>query len=157
MIAGTVLLCWRKVRTPPGTMPCRRRGHRGRKPVVTESVTENKPPASLATRPRVRVKRRGKSPPPGMQMPGHEKPHGVQDKTGGAGCLARSALRDRFRVLVASAFRKGRGAPLRRSERNDHPGWRSRRLNRIRLIAAHERRSCAKGERLFFLEKMGSD
>ena len=29
-----------------------------------------------------RVKRRGKSPPPGAQAPGHDKPHAVQDKTG---------------------------------------------------------------------------
>ena len=32
---------------------------------------------------RVRVKRRGKSPPPGPQGSGHEKPPAVQDRTGG--------------------------------------------------------------------------
>ena len=35
----------RKVRTPQGSMPCRTRGRRRRKPGATESVTENKPPA----------------------------------------------------------------------------------------------------------------
>jgi hypothetical protein len=34
----------RKVRTPPGNTPRRIRGDAGRKPRVTESVTENKPP-----------------------------------------------------------------------------------------------------------------
>ena len=34
-------------------------------------------------RPRVRVKRRGKSPPPAQQCAGHEKPSAVQDITGG--------------------------------------------------------------------------
>ncbi len=34
-----------------------------------------------------RVKRRGKSPPPGGQPPGHDKPHAVQGQTGMPGCL----------------------------------------------------------------------
>ena len=72
----------RKVRTPTGSMPRRMRGRARRKPRPTESVTENKPPAATARSSRVRVKRRGKSPPPGAQVPGHEKPHAVQDKTG---------------------------------------------------------------------------
>jgi len=40
---------------------------------------------------RVRVKRRGKSPPPVRQLAGHEKPRVVQDKTGNARRLARLA------------------------------------------------------------------
>ena len=70
-------------------------GTRFRKGWVTESVTENRPPvvsARMRIRQRlwVRVKRRGKSPPPGGQPAGHEKPHVVQDKTGGERRLARS-------------------------------------------------------------------
>jgi len=34
----------RKVRTPQGSMPRKTRGRFRRKPVATESVTENKPP-----------------------------------------------------------------------------------------------------------------
>jgi hypothetical protein len=37
----------------------------------------------------VRVKRRGKSPPPAERSTGHEKPHAVQGRTGDAGRLAR--------------------------------------------------------------------
>ena len=71
-------------------------------------------------RPRVRVKRRGKSPPPGAQAPGHDKPHAVQDITGSTGRLPAARERGSFRVLVASVLREGRGGPLRRAERNDH-------------------------------------
>jgi len=59
------------------------------------------------------VKRRGKSPPPGAQATGQEKPHVVQDKTGGrAACPVpgRHWPRDSFRVLVASAARTGRAS-----------------------------------------------
>jgi hypothetical protein len=38
----------RKVRTPPGSMPRRKRGGVGRKPGATESVAENKPPEAQA-------------------------------------------------------------------------------------------------------------
>ena len=55
-------------------------------------------------RPRARVKRRGKSPPPAHQCAGHEKPSAVQDKTGGR-VSARSAKVDSLRVLVALAAR----------------------------------------------------
>ena len=83
--------CERKVRTPSGSMPRRMRGRVRRKPGVTESVTENKPPfASRKIGRGVRVKRRGKSPPPGAQAPGHEKPHAVQDTTGSPGRLTPS-------------------------------------------------------------------
>ena len=50
------------------------------------------------------MKRRGKSPPPGGQPSGHEKPHVVQDRTGNARRLAGFASADRFRVLVAPRF-----------------------------------------------------
>ena len=40
----------------------------------------------------VRVKRRGKSPPPAGQPAGQDKPHVVQDRTGNAWRLARSAF-----------------------------------------------------------------
>ena len=58
------------------------------------------------------MKRRGKSPPPGGQPLGHEKPRVVQDKTGGVWRLASLAFeRGRSRVLVAPclgrAFRSG--------------------------------------------------
>ncbi len=118
MIAGR-LAAQRKVRTPPGSMPCRTRGRRGRKPAPTESVTENQTAGSSLP---VRVKRRGKSPPPGEQSPGHEKPHAVQDKTGSLGRLARLPKGSGSRVIVALASVRGRGVPLRRSERNDHHG-----------------------------------
>ncbi len=55
----------RKVRTPQGSMPRRNRGGPGRKFRPMESVTENKPPRRARTGAGARVKRRGKSPPPG--------------------------------------------------------------------------------------------
>jgi len=81
----------RKVRTPPGSMPRKTRGSVSRKRGATESVTENIPPAVSAREPQVRVKRRGKSPPPGAQAPGHDKPHAVQDITGSTTRLGRPA------------------------------------------------------------------
>ncbi len=103
-------------------MPRKTRGGARRKPGAMESVTENKPPAAFLERgkSRVRVKRRGKSPPPGAQAPGHDKPHAVQDITGSTGRLPAARERGSFRVLVASALREGRGGSLRRAERNDH-------------------------------------
>ena len=83
-------------------MPCRTHGRGGRKSASTESVTENKPPRACRG---VRVKRRGKSPPPRAQVRGHEKPHAVQDKTGGIGLPARFVARERrgnLRVIVAA-------------------------------------------------------
>src|SRR5271163_2104427 len=48
-----------------------------------------------------RVKRRGKSPPPGGQPPGHDKPHAVQGQTGTPGRLpGRGAIRGPSRVSV---------------------------------------------------------
>ena len=74
----------------------RKRGRAERKFFATESVTENKPlhpPMASAQNARAakvdeaRVKRRGKSPPPQAKARGHDKPHAVQDKTGGKGRL----------------------------------------------------------------------
>ena len=95
----------RKVRTPKGSMPRRTRGRPMRKPRSTDSVTENKPPSGASRR--VRVKRRGKSPPPQAQARGHEKPHVVQDRTGEdrVACPLHCASSGTLRVLVAA--RKG--------------------------------------------------
>ena len=60
----------------------------GRKRRSMESVTENIPPGRARTGVAVRVKRRGKSPPPGGQPPGHDKPHAVQGQTGTPGRLS---------------------------------------------------------------------
>jgi len=77
----------------------RKRGRAERKFFATESVTENKPlhpPMASAQNARAvkvdeaRVKRRGKSPPPRAKARGHDKPHAVQDKTGGKGRLPQS-------------------------------------------------------------------
>ena len=84
------------------------------------SQKTNRPRPFRKRKSRVRVKRRGKSPPPGAQAPGHEKPHAVQDITGSAGRLPAARERGNSRVIVAPALRKGRGGPLRRAERNDH-------------------------------------
>ncbi len=115
----------RKVRTPPDSMPRRTRG-RPRMKIHGDGKCHRK--SNRREFLPVRVKRRGKSPPPGEQSPGHEKPHAVQDKTGRPGRLARLAARPAaFRVIVASAPVRGRGVPLRRSERNDHHGPAARR------------------------------
>src|SRR5580658_8598894 len=75
-------------------------GGRARKGAATESATENKPPVRNAPLRRlkgkpceppqsavrlVRVKRWGKSPPPGWQHPGHGKPRVEQGQIGGEG------------------------------------------------------------------------
>ena len=132
----------RKVRTPPGSMPRKTRGGGGRKSGATESVTENIPPAAPARASQVRVKRRGKSPPPGAQVPGHDKPHAVQDITGSMArlgrptpAIARSRWSGSFRVIVALVSRKAHGDPRKRVERNDHPRCGQLRRDRIRLIA----------------------
>ena len=97
-------------------MPCRTCGGLARKGWVTESVTENKPPRGLGRRKpflsvEVRVKRRGKSPPPYGQPAGQDKPHVVQDRTGDERRLARSALAGPFpgisRTLLRQGFRFG--------------------------------------------------
>ena len=129
----------RKVRTPQGSMPRRTRGRPMRKPRSTDSVTENKPPSGASLR--VRVKRRGKSPPPRAQARGHEKPHAVQDGTGGTGPPARSPRkRGTFRVLVAvpQGTAAGARAPVSRQMTVQTCGA-SRGLDRIRLTAITQR------------------
>jgi hypothetical protein len=82
---------------------------------------------------RVRVKRRGKSPPPVRQLAGHEKPRVVQDKTGDARRLARRVKRKpeprkRNRLIRTrpspgiSRTLPRRSVPFRRDERNDRHG-----------------------------------
>ena len=73
----------------PGQSPARRR--------VSQKTNRQR----RRKTPVVRVKRRGKSPPPGAQAPGHEKPHAVQDRTGKPGRLTREASASPSRVLVA--------------------------------------------------------
>jgi len=122
----------RKVRTPPGSMPRKTRGRSGLKSGAKESVTENQTAGRFLP---VRVKRRGKSPPPGEQSPGHEKPHAVQDKTGSQRCLARlpqgGQLPGNSRISVRSRTRR----PPLAGERNDHHGLPQGGPHRIRLIA----------------------
>jgi len=114
----------RKVRTPSGSMPRKRRGGAGRKPGAMESVTENKPPTIFSKeKPRVRVKRRGKSPPPAARAAGHDKPHAVQDKTGKTGRRPAPRKRGNSRVLVA--LPRERSGTRKCSERNDHPNPRA--------------------------------
>ena len=129
----------RKVRTPQGSMPRRMRGRPVRKPRSTDSVTENKPPTGASWR--ARVKRRGKSPPPRAQARGHEKPHAVQDRTGGTGPPARSPRkRGTFRVLVAvpQGTAAGARAPVSR-QMTVQTSDASRGLDRIRLTAITQR------------------
>ena len=94
---------------------------------------------------RVRVKRRGKSPPPGAQAPGHEKPHAVQDKTGSRAAWpvrASGQLPGNSRILPQRA-----GVSRERRERNDHRIRGQPRRNRIRLTASRKRGRSPKGER----------
>ena len=53
-----------------------------------------------------RVKRRGKSPPPRAKARGHDKPHAVQDKTGGRGRLPGLAKEERANLRVIVAVQK---------------------------------------------------
>ena len=88
--------------------------------------------------PRVRVKRRGKSPPPAQQCAGHEKPSAVQDKTGGR-VSARFTKVDSLRVLVALAARasaRAVGHSLSGEWREMIVTFRASGGDRIRLIAS---------------------
>jgi len=98
------------------------RGGPGRKLRLMESVTENRPPWRARTGVAARVKRRGKSPPPGGQPPGHDKPHAVQGQTETPGRLpgrggnsgARLGYRSHARRETPSAGEKSR------RKMNDH-------------------------------------
>ena len=96
---------------------------------------------------RARVKRRGKSPPPRAQVRGHEKPHAVQDRTGGIGLPARSPARKRrgiLRVIVAARkSRTGRKTGTRQMTvqvRGENAG-----PDRIRLTAIRKAGALPKG------------
>lgn len=84
----------------------------------------------------VRVKWRGKSSPPEAQATGHDKPHGVQDRTGN-GSPARFAPAKHSRVLVASRRvpQNKAGVLHRQDETNDRRsvGTLRPRVHRIRL------------------------
>ena len=97
----------------------------------------------------VRVKRRGKSPPPGAQAPGHDKPHVVQGRTGSAGSPGPLSAQagGRFRVLAAlRASGAVRASGLREMIAHD----------RIRLTATHSMKALARnGGRLRFFPRFG--
>src|SRR5436305_7956011 len=81
MVAGEpVVACWRKVRTPYGSMPRKIRGRRSRKRRV-DGKCHRKDTAGSLRKAQARVKRRGKSSPLAKQFARQEKPHAVQDKT----------------------------------------------------------------------------
>ena len=90
------------------------RGGPGRKFRLMESVTENRPPRCARTGVAARVKRRGKSPPPGGQPPGHDKPHAVQGQTETPGRLPGRGGNSGARLGYRSHAR--RETPLARSD-----------------------------------------
>src|SRR5271170_4906142 len=90
------------------------RGGPGRKFRPMESVTENRPPRRARTGVAARVKRRGKSPPPGGQPPGHDKPHAVQGQTETPGRLPGRGGNSGARLGYRSHAR--RETPLARSD-----------------------------------------
>ncbi len=97
------------------------RGGSGRKSRLMESVTENRPPRCARTGVAVRVKRRGKSPPPGGQPPGHDKPHAVQGQTETPGRLPGRGGNSGARLGYRSHARHPTPpAGETRSEMNDH-------------------------------------
>ena len=117
------------------------RGGLGRKFRSMESVTENRPPRRARSGVAVRVKRRGKSPPPGGQPPGHDKPHAVQGQTETPGRLPGRGepwpVSGIGRMRVAR--RRWRGAIRARDEWSS-PGRLSQApRNRIRLTPATTR------------------
>src|SRR5213075_2702155 len=86
MIAGECRVggtCWRKVRTPYGSMPRKIRGQYsfGSGWTDVDGKCHRKDTAGSLRKARARVKRRGKSSPLAEQFARHEKPHAVQDKT----------------------------------------------------------------------------
>ncbi len=109
-------------------MPRKTRGGSGRKPRPMESVTEKIPPSGARAGLGARVKRRGKSPPPGRQRPGHDKPHAVQGQTGTPGRLPglrrKPGARPGYRSHARSARNAARGEAGKEGkspgEMNDH-------------------------------------
>ena len=108
------------------------RGDGRRKSAVTDSVTENIPPP--VARPVVRVKRRGKSPPPGAQATGHDKPRVVQDRTEDTRRLRPLRKERNPRVIVAL---RSRGPSLSRVAAEKWSSGGLRAADRIRLRIGH--------------------
>ena len=100
------------------------RGGSGRKFRSMESVTENRPPRRARSGVAARVKRRGKSPPPGGQPPGHDKPHAVQGQTETPGRLpgrgGNSGTRLGYRSHACPAGQDTARRTRVRREMNDH-------------------------------------
>ena len=111
------------------------RGDGRRKSAVTDSVTENIP--SPVARPVVRVKRRGKSPPPGAQATGHDKPRVVQDRTEDTRRLRPLRKERNPRVIVAP---RSRGPSLSRAAAEKWSSGGLRAADRIRLRIGHQNR-----------------
>src|SRR6185436_19973545 len=76
---------WRKVRTPYGSMPRKIRGQdsSGSSRMDVDGKCHRNDTAGSLRKAQARVKRRGKSSPRPAQAGWQEKPHAVQDKTGG--------------------------------------------------------------------------
>ena len=120
----------RKVRAPqsmtPGNPRAPARAESGE--ARTESATENIPPAPVKARgprrprgARVRVKRRGKSPPPARQRAGHGKPRQEQSQAAG-GCSPPG----RNRHLRVGCTKRAGDAPLQRDGGpRQNPAYRS--------------------------------
>lgn len=116
----------RKVRTPRGSTPRASAGPAGASPpprIVSQKIY--RPPR------RLRLKRRGKSPPRGERSPRQDKPRAVQDRTGMTARPGRSARAGHIPGI--SRIPRKRGVARKRSERNGRPVASA--TDRIRLTA----------------------
>jgi hypothetical protein len=129
MIAGEpCVACWRKVRTPYGSMPRKIRGQHssGSRRTSVDGKCHRKHTAGSLRKVQARVKRRGKSSPLAEQFARHEKPHAVQDKTE-EGQPARLILG--YRRTRANENSPGIRPACGTDEMNDHQREQSRRQN----------------------------
>lgn len=86
----------------------------------------------------VRVKRRGKSPPPQARARGHDKPRAVQDKTGGSGRLPGFLKETDLRVIVAAQMAAPASCRSKINDRHSIPPSGGME-NKIRLTAIIKR------------------